>query len=571
MADAVDEPVPPEAPRKNAASSIASGIFASRITGFLREAVIAFFFGVTAHSDVLQASFRAPNLLQNLLGEGTISAAFIPVYSRLLAEGREEEAGRFAGAIFSILIVVVSAIVLLGILLARPLVTILVPGYLNDAQLVASGDLPIDRFEMIVAAVRIIFPMTGVLVMSAWALGVLNSHRRFFTPYFAPVLWNVAQIAALFAGAYVLTGNVLAAENELSIATLNSLLFYTFFGALVGGILQFAVQLPEVSSLVKGFRLSLSTKIAGVKDSLRAFGPVVAGRGVYQISAYLDTFLASWLGLGALASLRFAQMFYMLPVSLFGLSVAASELPELSRLREEQLRAFMERIERSMRQSLFMVIPTIVGYLVFGFVIVGGFFRRGNFELADTWLVYLVLAGYSLGLAATTVSRLLQNAFYAIGDTKTPAKVAVLRVVVSAVVAVPAMFWLNQFSVSETLGFAPGDSVLYLGAVGLALGASAGAWLEFAQLVRSLKRRLTSFSLPTRPVLVMFGIALCACIPAGAVWHVLQDMPLIILAVVIVATYGIVYLAIAWVAGLDEINAWLGRLLGRIRRGNSTT
>ncbi len=567
MADEVDgRPEPAEA-RKSSASSIASGIFASRITGFLREAVFAFFFGVNAHSDVLQAAFRAPNLLQNLLGEGTISAAFIPVYSRFLAEGREEDAGRFAGAIFSILVVVVSAIVLLGILLARPLVAILVPGYVNDAAAVAAGDLPIDRFEMIISAVRIIFPMTGVLVLSAWALGILNSHRRFFTPYFAPVLWNIAQIAALFGGAYVLMGNVLAPEGSLSIETLNSLLFYTFFGALVGGVLQFAVQLPQVAKLVKGFRLSLSTKVAGVKESLRAFGPVVAGRGVYQLSAYLDTFLASWLGLGALASLRFAQMFYMLPVSLFGLSVAASELPELSRLREAQLRSFIDRIQRSMRQSLFMVIPTIVGYLAFGYVIVGGFFRRGNFDLADTWLVYLVLAGYSLGLMATTISRLLQNAFYAIGDTKTPAKVAVIRVVVSAVVAVPTMFWLDQFSVSGTFGFAPGDSVLYLGAVGLAFGASVGAWLELAQLMRSLRRRLTHFSVPAKAILIMLGIALVACIPAAGVWYLLQDLPQIVLAILIVLVFGITYLGIAWIAGLDEIDAWLGRFLGRFRRG----
>ncbi len=565
-ADNIEEVIPSEETRKSAASSVAAGIFASRITGFLREAVIAFFFGVTAHSDVLQASFRAPNLLQNLLGEGTISAAFIPVYSRLLAEGRAEEAGRFAGAILSILVVVVSAIVLLGIALARPLVTILVPGYMNDAAAVAAGELSIDRFEMIVSAVRIIFPMTGMLVLSAWALGVLNSHRRFLTPYFAPVLWNVAQIAALFAGAYLLTRNILAPENGLSIATLNSLLFYAFWGALVGGVLQFAVQLPQVARLMKGFRLSLSTRVTGVKESLRAFGPVVAGRGVYQISAYLDTFLASWLGLGALASLRFAQMFYMLPVSLFGLSVAASELPELSRLREEHLRTFMDRIERSMRQSLFMVIPTIVGYLVFGFLIVGGFFRRGNFELADTWLVYLVLAGYSLGLAATTISRLLQNAFYAIGDTKTPAKVAVVRVVASTAVAIPAMFWLNQFSVSGTLGFEPGDSVLYLGAVGLAFGASVGAWLEFGQLVLSLRKRLTFFALPGKPILAMLAIALAACLPAALFWYLLQGLPQILLAIVIVAIYGGSYLLIAWMTGLEEINAWLGRLVHRFQR-----
>ncbi|MFW5972385.1 MAG: lipid II flippase MurJ, partial [Bacteroidota bacterium] len=391
MADEVEEKADSARDRKSSAGTIASGIFASRIMGFVREAAVAFYFGIGAHTDVFQAAFRAPNLLQNLLGEGTISAAFIPVYSRMLAEGREEDAGRFAGAVFTILLVLVSGLVLLGILLARPLVAILVPGYVDDAQLVAAGELPIDRYEMIVAAVRIIFPMTGMLVLSAWALGILNSHRRFLVPYFAPVIWNVSIIGSLVGGAYYFVADPLAGGTGLGVDVLTNLLFTAFFGALVGGILQFAVQLPLVARLVQGFRFSLSTRIAGVMESIRAFGPVVAGRGVYQLSAYLDMFLASWLGLGALAALRPAQMLYILPVSLFGLSVAASELPELSRLREEQLRLFLGRLTASVRQTLFLIVPTFVGYLAFGLLIVGAFFRRGAFGANDTWLVYLVL------------------------------------------------------------------------------------------------------------------------------------------------------------------------------------
>src|SRR5690625_1664552 len=561
MADAAPEKHP-ERPR-SAAGTVAAGIFASRIVGFVREAVVAFFLGVGAHTDVFQAAFRAPNLLQNLLGEGTISAAFIPVYSRMIQEGREEEAGRFAGAIFSILLVVVSILVLLGILLARPIVSILVPGYVGDAAAVAEGTLPIDRFELIVAGVRLIFPMTGVLVLSAWALGVLNSHRRFFTPYFAPVLWNVAIIAAFFGGAYFLTGDPLRGGDTLSVSTLNDLLFITFAGALVGGVLQFGVQLPAVTRLLRGFRLSLSLRVKGVRESIRAFGPVVAGRGVYQISAYLDMFLASWLGLGALAALRFAQMLYVLPVSLFGLSVAASELPELSRLREAQLAAFLDRVKRSMRQTLFLVIPTTVGYIVFGVLIVGGFLQRGAFEAADTWLVYLVLGGYSLGLVATTVSRLLQNAFFALSDTKTPAKIAVVRVVVSTAVAIPLMFWLNQFSVSGTLGIPAGDNLLYLGAVGLAAGASVGAWAELWWLMRSLKQRLRDFTLPLHAIMRMTGLAAAASLPAALVWWASAALPLIVTAILVISVFAAAYLGLAAMLSFEELGAWTGRFRRR--------
>jgi putative peptidoglycan lipid II flippase len=163
-----------------AASRVALGIGCSRALGFLREAVLAYFFGAGPHADVFRTALRGPNLLQNLLGEQTLSASFIPVYSRLLASGRPEVAGRFAGAIFGILLAVAAGVSLVGIWLAEPIVSLLAPGYLADAARVAAGELSIDRFPLAVRAVRIIFPMTGILVLSAWALGVLNSHRRFF-------------------------------------------------------------------------------------------------------------------------------------------------------------------------------------------------------------------------------------------------------------------------------------------------------------------------------------------------------------------------------------------------------
>jgi putative peptidoglycan lipid II flippase len=561
--EAVDSAPEAPAPRGSAAATVAIGIFVSRIVGFVREAVVAFFFGIGAHTDVFQAAFRAPNLLQNLLGEGTISAAFIPVYSRMLAEGREEEAGRFAGAVFALLFVFVSVLVIIGVLAARPLVSILIPGYIDDAARVVTGEIPINRFELSIQAVRIIFPMTGVLVLSAWALGVLNSHRKFFMPYFAPVLWNVAIIGALFIGAYTITADPFAGGDVLSVDALTRLLFVAFIGALVGGALQLFVQVPQVIRVLKGFRLSLSTKVQGVKESIRAFGPVVAGRGVYQVSAYLDMFLASWLAAGALAALRPAQMLYILPVSLFGLSVAASELPELSRIRSEQLHSFLDRVRRSMRQTLFLVIPTMVGYLAFGYILIGGFFRRGAFGVNDTWLVYLVLAGYSLGLMATTISRLLQNSFYALGDTKTPAKIAVMRVMVSTAVAVPLMLLLNQYTISGTFGTEPSASVLTFGAVGLAIGASAGAWVELWRLMVSLKTRLTDFSLPWSAIAKMHGLAIVAMIPAGVAWYVIPPFSRIVLAGIVIAVFGAAYLGIARMLGMSEIDAWIGRFKKR--------
>ncbi len=545
---------------ESAAGSVAGGIFLSRIFGLLRERAVAYFFGVGAHADVLQVAFKSPNLLQNLLGEGTISAAFIPIYSRLIEEDRPEAAGRFAGAIFGLLLAAAGGVALLGVVFAEPIVTVLAPGFLDDAARVAAGTLPFNRFDLAVRAVRIVFPMAGVLVLSAWALGVLNSHRQFFVPYVAPVLWNAAIIATLFGGGYALAGTP-EAPAALSSDGLTRLLLIACVGAFGGGLLQFGVQLPFVVRHMEGFEFSLSTRVEGVREALGAFGPVVASRGVAQLSAYLDLFLASWLAVGALSALRYAQLLYMLPISLFGMSVAASELPELSRLTEEKVAAFSARLRRSLRQIAFLTVPTVVGYLAFGMLLVGALFRTGQFQAASTWLVTIVLGGYSLGILATTMSRLLQNAFYAIGDTKTPAWIAVLRVTVSTVVAVPAMFGLDTIAVEQAVGRVPGDA-LFLGALGLSLGATVGAWGEVVALRWWLRAPLPDARIPWGQVVRMTGLALGSLGPAAGVWWMLPAWDMLLVAPLVVGAYAVVYIGAAWGLGFDEIEAWTQRFLG---------
>ncbi len=538
------------------APTVAAGIIVSRILGLVRESVALGFFGIGAHADVLQAAFRFPNVLQNLLGEGTMSAAFIPVYSRLLQAGRERDAGRFAGSMLGLLIVAVSTIVLAGVALARPLVSVVLFGWTTDAEKVEAGTLAIDRLEMTVQAVKIMFPMAGILVISAWALGVLNSHRRFFLPYFAPVLWNIAIISGLFVGAYVLATDSLL--DTRSLESLNAILFAAFFGALVGGLLQLLVQLPLVFRVMRGFRLSLSARVDGVRAALKAFGPAVAGRGVAQLSGYIDLVLASLLAVGAVAALRPALILYLLPTSLFGLSVAAAELPGLSRAGAGHMPEFFQRVRAMIRQSMFLAIPTAMGYLAFGYVIVGGIFRSGAFGFEDNVLVYVVLAAYSLGLLATIVGRLLQNGFWALGDTATPAKLAALRLGVSACAAVPLMLYLDRWSVLELMGQSAGQ--LHFGAVGLALGASVAAWTEVILLQRRLRGRAGSLELPWKRLAAMAALAAVATAPAFVLWLVLPPWPPLATACLVVSVYAALYLTMAYLMRFDELRAWAGRL-----------
>ncbi len=549
----------PGEPKRSAASVVAGGIFSSRILGLARTVAEGYFFGASAHGDVLQVAFKGPNLLQNLLGEGTLSAAFIPTYSAMLKEGRAEEAGRFAGAIFGLLLAVATGVALLGFVFAEAIVSVIVPGWADDAAKVAAGEIAVDRFALLARAIRYTFPMAALLVLSAWALGVLNSHRRFFLPYFAPVAWNAAILAAMFAVAFTFVDGSPFGLSGFSDGVQTQILFGAFAGALVGGALQFGVQLPLVAKELTGFRLSFSTKVPGVRQALRAFGPVVAGRGVYQISTYLDIFLAGWLAAGALSSLRYALVLYLLPVSLFGLSVAASELPELSRITGEEMRPFLRRLDKSMSQVLFLTVPTFVGYLGLGLLIVSAVFERGTFGTNDAWLVYAILCGYSLGLVATTVARLLQNAFYALGNTKTPARIAAVRVVVSAMVAVPLMFTLDRFPVAGTVGFFASGRALYFGAVGLAVGATAGAWVELWHLLAALRRGGPSFRLPWGRCAQMVGMALAALGPAAALWWALPAWPALALAPLVVGAYAAAYLGLAHLLGFSELKAWTHR------------
>ena len=549
---------------------VAAGIFASRVIGLVRDRAIAFFFGSGAFADVYRLALRAPNFLQNLLGEGTLSASFIPIYSRMLEEERPEAAGRFAGAVFGILAAVAFAAALLGFLLAEPFVAVIASGFLTDADAVAAGDLVVDRYELAVQVVRLTFPMTAFLVLSAWCLGILNSHRKFLLSYFAPVAWNVALLAALFGGAYWIFDDPLAIGSFEVVPAdqLSQLLVAVFIGGIVGGILQFGVQLPTALRLMKGFRPSVSLEVEGVREGIKAFVPVVLGRGAYQLSGYLDFWLSTFVAAGALGAIGYAQTLYLLPISLFGMSVAASELPELSRISRAELDSFLTRVTGSVRQIFYLIIPTVVGYLGFGSLVVGAFYQTGQFSADDTWQVTLVLMAYTLGMAATTAGRLLQNAFYALSDTKTPARIAVWRVVVSGVIGAGLMFLFDRLSVFDVTGIPSEGEPLRLGAVGLALGSAVGAWIELWRLVAALRSHDPAFRLPWASALRMLGLAGLAAIPAALVrWLVpLEVAPVWAYGIAVVAVYGLGYLALGHVLDFKESDAWLGRFFRRFKR-----
>src|SRR3954467_13937195 len=262
---------------KRSALFVAAGILLSRLAGLVRLQVFAHYFGLESDAaDAFNAAFRIPNFLQNLFGEGALSASFIPVYAALVAKGERTAADRVAGAVGALLGVVVALLVLVGVLATPILIAVIAPGFTGEKR------------ALTIAIVRILFPGTGLLVMSAWCLGILNSHHRFLLSYAAPVVWSAAMIVAAIA-----FGGM----------PLPRLAVYVAWGSVVGSALQVAVMVPPVIRLAPGLRLRFDMASEHLRPVLRNFASVFVSRGVVQLSAYVDQILASYLGTGAAAAL----------------------------------------------------------------------------------------------------------------------------------------------------------------------------------------------------------------------------------------------------------------------------
>ncbi len=540
----------------------------SRVTGLIREAALAAFLGGGAFTDAWAVAIRGPNLLQNLLGEQALSASFLPVYSRLIAEGRREEAGRLAGAALGLLIALVVVLVSAGVLLAPWIVTLVAPGFRGDAAEIEAGTATVDRFVWTVRAVRVVFPMTGLLVLSAWCLAILNSHRKFFLSYAAPALWNLSIIAGL-----TLAGT--GAVSALFGAPVGpgTTLMAAAVGALVGGLLQFGVQLPAVLLAGGAVRPTTDLSAPGARETLSRFGPALAGRGAFQLSSWIETILAAALAVGAPAILLFSQRLAALPVSLFGSAVAIADLPDLSSAGddEEARSAIRQRMSESFTRSMFFIVPSAVGALLFGQQLVSLVYRRGAFGENDTFAVGLTLGAYGLGMVATTATRLTQNVFFAHGDTGTPAKAGLVRIVAMVFCALPLMRLLDQIEVGSLRSAAPSlEDPRYLGALGLALGSVMAAWFELG-LLKWRQRPATGLAtpLPWRRVLLFSTLAAASGAIAIGLRLLLGQLnaPRLMVDLLVPVAFAAGYLLLGRRFAAREAEAWLGALGRSERKG----
>lgn len=524
---------PRQAVSKRYAFLVASGIFLSRIAGLIRDRVFAHYFGLSNVADAFKAALRIPNFLQNLFGEGVLSASFIPVYAGLLAREDKEEARRTAGAVAALLALTASVLVLVGVLATPYLIDAIAPGFHGETRVLA------------IRIVRILFPGVGLLVLSAWCLGILNSHHRFFLSYSAPVIWNAAMIATMWGW---------GGRNSQ-----DRLAIILAWGSVAGSALQVGVQLPSVMRLLGGLRLSLNYHANNVRIVIRNFVPVFISRGVVQISAYVDTWLASWLPTSAVSALANAQTLYLLPVSLFGMSVSAAELPQMSGAvgsETEVAEVLRGRLNSGLRQISFFVVPSAIAFLVLGDVIVAAIYRSGRFTQADVMYVWGILAGSAVGLLASTLGRLYSSTYYALLDTRTPLNFAIVRVVLTT-----ALGYLCALPLPKVLGIDP-----RWGVAGLTISAGIASWVEFTLLRRTLNRRIGLTGLRAKYLAKIWTAAILASAAGWAIHHAFGTHRSPILgAIVVLLPYGGLYFGISALFGVAEARMFFGRAMSKLR------
>jgi putative peptidoglycan lipid II flippase len=507
---------------------VGAGILISRIIGVIRQRVFSHYLGIGDAAGAFTAAFRIPNFLQNVFGEGALSASFIPVYANLLARGDKKEASRVADAVLTLLALTTSVVVLIGVLTTRYFVGLFAHSF-DDATR-----------ELTIRLVQILFPGAGLLVMSAWCLGVLNSHRRFFLSYTAPVVWNVAIIATM-----VWFGK---RTDEFHLAEV------TAWGSVAGSALQFGVQLPTVLKLIKRLRPVFDLATANVRMVLRNFFPVFMSRGVVQISAFVDAMLAGLISPQAVAALNVAQSLYTLPVSLFGMSISAAELPAMSSVvgtTDEIASQLRQRLDGGLSRIAFFIVPSAMAMLALGDVMTGALYQTGKFKHDATIYVWGILAGSTIGLLASTLGRMYASTYYALHDTRTPLRFASLRVALTI-----GLGYLCAIPLPSLIGLDP-----KWGAAGLTASAGVAGWIEFALLRRTLNKRIGRTGLPLGYVTKLW---LAAAVGAGVAWAIklaIGSHHPIIVAVLVLLPYGLIYFAVAAALRVPEVDTVVGRAL----------
>jgi putative peptidoglycan lipid II flippase len=460
-----------------AAGVVSGATLLSRILGFIRDMVIANVYGAAMATDAFFVAFRIPNLLRRLVGEGSLTAAFIPVFTEYLETEKKQEAWDLANSLITTLIIFLAGIALLGIVFAPFIIMIIAPGF-HD---------PVDKYRLTVHLTRVMFPYIFFIGLTVMAMGILNSLKHFAMPALAPTLLNISMIlSALYLSSYT--------ENPvLALA----------YGVLLGGAAQLLVQIPFLWKKGLRYRFRLNFAHPGVKKVGLLMVPSVIGLAAAELNTFVDTLLASLLQEGSVSFLYYGNRLVQFPLGLFGVAMGIAVLPLFSiASAKRDIEELKETLSFALRLVFFLTIPATVGLIVLRVPIINVLFQRGEFFLSATYNTAIALLYYSFGLFAFAGVKIVVPAFYSLKDTKTPVKIGAFSMLFNIVLSLILMIPLKHG--------------------GLALATSLASILNLYLLLLVLRRRLGPLGL--RKIIRSFFKSFLATLVMGAVLFYLSDV-----------------------------------------------
>ena len=431
-----------------AAGVVGAATMLSRVFGFIRDMVVAGFFGAGMATDAFFVAFRIPNLLRRLLAEGSLTVSFVPVFTEYLKKKTHEDACELANVAFTLLTALLTLITVLGVLFAPAVVTVMAPGFVNSPA----------QYELTVFLTRLMFPYIFFISLVALCMGILNSLRHFLAPALSPVVLNISMILA----ALTLRGFFREPVTALAV------------GVIVGGVLQLAMQWPFLLKLGVQLKPDCRFNHPGIGRIGALMLPSFIGSAVYQINVFIGTILASLLPRGSVSFLYYADRLVELPLGVFAIAVGTAALPSFSaQVATGDFENLKKTISFSLRLILFVSIPATIALIVLRVPIISVLFERGAFDGRSTLLTAQALLFYAVGLWAFSVIRVIDSAFFSIQDRKSPLKAAFVALFVNVAMSLILMSPLQHG--------------------GLALATSLASMVNVAMLAFILRKKIGTF------------------------------------------------------------------------------
>ncbi len=478
---------PPAESVVRSAGIVSVAVAMSRVTGLIREMVMARLFGAGFVYDAFLLGFRIPNLTRDLFAEGALSSAFVPIFTQTLAQKGRKEAAVLSNLVATALILIVGAVCMVGVIFSPALVDLLAEGFKR---------VP-GKFELAVHMTRVMFPFLLLVALAAQAMGVLNACNRFAVPALASTFFNIGSVVFGLALGYAL-GPILGIEPITGMA----------IGVVLGGALQLLWQVPALAREGFTFRPAIDWNNPGLRRIITLMGPAILGNAAVQINVMVNTNFASRIpGNGPVSWLGYAFRFMQLPLGLFGVAIASATLPSISRSAGAgNFEEFRRTLSKSLGMVFLLTLPSSIGLIVLGQSMIGAIYQGGKFRSFDTEQTALALSCYAVGLAGYAALKVLNPAFYALHDARTPMLISLASIAVNYLTAV---LLLRNTSLSHA---------------GLALSTSTVAVFGAVALFAILRNRIGGIY-GKNLANSIWRITLASAVMGGAVWlssHAIQ-------------------------------------------------